>query len=127
MPANTPESGDPVVATLVAALQPYTAAHPAAAVDAYRYSPVSVRIRVTDPDFRGKTRSERHREVWPLLHALDDDEDSLGELTMLLLVTPEERGASPADRDFDHGKVVPFEAALGAALREVRGAGRTTP
>jgi hypothetical protein len=87
------------------AIRVYTDAHASAEGLVYRYSPVSVRVRVIDPDFLGKSRSERHKIVWPLLHLLD--EDTLGDLTMLLLLTPEERETSIADRDFTNGFFVP--------------------
>ncbi len=92
-------TADAVTEAIAGALQTYTDAHGAAEAQVYRYSPVSVRARVIDPDFHGKSRSERHKTVWPLLHALD--EDTLGDLTMLLLLTPEEREASTANRDFE--------------------------
>jgi hypothetical protein len=83
------------------ALRKYASAHPNAQVDVYRYSPVSVRARVIDQDFHGQSRSERHRTVWPLLSSLD--EEILGDLTLLILLTPEERERSIASLDFDNG------------------------
>jgi hypothetical protein len=50
--------------------------------------------------------------VWPLLHALD--EDVLGDLTMLLLLSPEERETSIANRDFEDDG---FAKALEKAIR----------
>jgi stress-induced morphogen len=98
MPVKIRGKADAVTKAIATALQSYTAAHPAAEVEVYRYSPVSVRARIIDSDFRGKSRSERHKTVWPLLHPLD--EDTLGDLTMLLLLTPEER-ESMSSREFD--------------------------
>lgn len=103
---------DPVTERVRDAVRAYTDAHPLAEGLVYRYSPVSVRVRVIDPDFRGKSRSERHRALWPLLSALD--EDALSELTMLLLLTAEERETSIADRDFTNGFFIP---ALNQALK----------
>lgn len=96
---------DPSTERIRDAVRKYTDAHPSAEALVYRYSPVSVRVRVVDTDFQGKSRSERHREVWPLLRTLD--EDTLGDLTMLLLLTPEEQKTSIADRDFTNGFFVP--------------------
>jgi stress-induced morphogen len=96
---------DPLTERIRDAVRSYTDAHPSAEALVYRYSPVSVRVRVVDPGFRGKSRSERHNQIWPLLHPLD--EDTLGDLTMLLLITPEERETSIADRDFTNGFDLP--------------------
>lgn len=90
---------DPIMVSIADTLRRYTDAHPSAEAEVFRYSPVSVRARVIDPDFRGKGRAERHRVIWPLLNTLD--EDSLAELTMVLLLTPEERETSMANRDFE--------------------------
>ena len=90
---------DPIMETLASALRIYTDAHPSAEAEVFRYSPVSVRARIIDPDFRGKSRSERHKILWALLYPLD--EDVLGELTMLLLLTPDERASSAVNRDFE--------------------------
>jgi stress-induced morphogen len=99
MAASIRGTADPVTERIRDALKTYTDAHPAADAVVYRLSPVSVRARVIDPDFGGKSRSERHKTVWPLLYALD--EDTLGDLTMLLLLTPTEAADSPANRDFE--------------------------
>jgi hypothetical protein len=87
-----------VTERVCAAVGQYTDAHPGAEALVSRYSPVSVRVRVIDAGFRGKSRSERHRAVWPLLYQLD--EDTLSEVTLLLLLTPDERATSAADREF---------------------------
>src|SRR5438094_1085453 len=94
MSVNIRGTADPVTEAIAAALGPYVAAHPTAEAEVYRYSPVSVRARIIDPDFRGKSRSERHKTVWPLLDPLN--EDVLGDLTMLRLLAPAERDTSVA-------------------------------
>lgn len=122
MPVNIRGDADAVTRAVATALRVYTDAHPAAEADVYRYSPVSVRARVIDPDFRGKSLSERHRTVWPLLAPLD--EDALGELTMLLLLTPDERGTSIGSTDFDTGH---YAKDYAAALKTVYGNGSAGP
>jgi stress-induced morphogen len=99
MAASIRGAPDPVTERIRDALKTYTDAHSTAEAEVYRYSPVSVRARVVDPAFGGKRRTERHKTVWPLLYALD--EDTLGDLTMLLLITPDERETSTANRDFE--------------------------
>jgi hypothetical protein len=70
-------------------LKPYDDAHPAANIELDRISNVSVRVRIIDPDFRGKGRAEREEEIWPLFDALS--EDAVADISMLLLLTPEKR------------------------------------
>lgn len=89
---------------LNAVLKEYRAAHPAASTEVYRYSPVSLRVRVVDPGFKGMNKPERSRQVWPLLRTLPDD--VLSELSMVVLVSPDEVETSIASRDFD-APVVP--------------------
>jgi stress-induced morphogen len=101
MPVTIHGTTDPVTERVATALRSYADAHGAAEVSVHRDSPVSVRVRVIDPDFRDKSRSERHKTVWPLLYPLD--EDTLAELTMLLLITPEEEDTSLANQDFKKG------------------------
>jgi hypothetical protein len=120
MPVNILGTPDTVTEAIRDALQPYAQSHPAAEVHVYRYSPVSVRARIVDPEFRNKSRSERHKIVWPLLYRLD--EDSLAELTMLVLLPPEERDSSVANKDFDaawsaktYSQAVQSQAANGTA------------
>lgn len=112
---------DPITEAIATAVAAYTSGHPAAEAQVHRYSPVSVRVRVIDPDFRGKSRSERHKTLWALLYPLD--EDVLGELTMLLLLTPEERESSMVNRDFESAA---FAESYAAALRNINGSGGPT-
>lgn len=106
----------PTVEAIAGAVRRYTDAHPAAEATVYRNSNVSVRVRIVDPDFRGKSRSERHKIVWPLLYALDAD--TLGDRTVLLLLTPDEQDGSIANRDFQANH---YAARYGAALKTVGG------
>jgi len=95
-------NNDPVTELFAASLQSYAVNHPSAVVQVYRDSPVAVRVRIVDPDFRGKSRSERHKTVWPILYNLD--QDKLEELGMLLLIAPEEKEGSAVNREFDLGQ-----------------------
>ncbi len=122
MPVDIKGAADAVTEAIAGALQTYTKAHSAAKGVVYRYSPVSVRARIIDTDFHGKSRSERHKIVWPLVYALD--EDTLGELTMLLLITPDELETSLANQDFE---LKPFADAYGDAMKASQGNGSATP
>ena len=116
---------DEVTERVCAAVRQYTDAHPTAEALVSRYSPVSVRVRVIDPEFHGKSRSERHKAVWPLLYQLD--EETLAEVTLLLLLTPNERATSAADRDFTDTFAPAINLSLQEALRRNTGADAVSP
>jgi len=63
-------------------------------------SNVSVRVRIIDQDFRGKGWAAREEEIWPLFDVLS--EDAVADVSMLLLLTPEEKDESLASFEFDH-------------------------
>lgn len=55
-------------------------------VDCYRYNTVSIRARVRDEQFRGKSQSEREAIIEPILEELP--EDVREQLILLLLLPP---------------------------------------
>jgi stress-induced morphogen len=77
----------------------YGGEHAQAEIEAYRFNPSSIRIRITDPDFRGVSRLQRDKIVSPLLEALP--EDIRADITVLLLITPEEKARSLMSLEFD--------------------------
>jgi hypothetical protein len=81
------------------ALKDYEASHPQAEIEAYRQNSVSVRIRVIDPEFDGKSRAEREEQLWKILERLPDE--VAAEISLLLLLTPEESKKSFASFEFD--------------------------
>jgi hypothetical protein len=81
-------------------LKPYDDVHPKANIELDRRNNVSVHIRIIDPEFGGKSLAEREEEVWPLFEVLS--EDAVADVTMLLLITPEEQGESLANFVFEH-------------------------
>ncbi len=66
---------------------------------AYRYNSVSIRVRVIDKGFKGLSRIERENLVMPLLRALE--QITLDDITLLLLLTPEEAETSMMNLEFD--------------------------
>jgi stress-induced morphogen len=80
-------------------LTAYERVHPQAQIEGRRHNPVSIRLRIIDPDFQGLDRVEREPAIWKLLHRLP--EEVLVNLTMLLLLTPEEAETSWASQEFD--------------------------
>jgi len=81
-------------------LAPYQAAHANAQIDVRRRHEVSIHIRVIDPDFRGMRWAEREDHLWPLLHQLSYE--TLVNITILLLLTPEEVATSMANMEFEN-------------------------
>jgi hypothetical protein len=80
---------DPYLRQIIKALEPYDRAHPKALIEAYRHDSVSVRIRIIDADFKGKSWAQREEEVWPAFEQLP--EDVVQEISLLLLFTPRRR------------------------------------
>ncbi len=82
------------------ALSSYSRLHPNAKVDAYRQNSGSIRVRIIDPDFRKLDKAVRHDQIWEVLDPLS--EDILSQITVLLLLTPEEVKTSFANMDFEN-------------------------
>jgi stress-induced morphogen len=82
------------------ALSEYEQAHPDAEIMVYRQNPASVRIRVIDQAFQGVSKADRHENVWCYLQSLSDDE--LSEISLLLLLKPEEVEGSFANDEFEN-------------------------
>ena len=63
MSINFPRGkSDEVIDRIVEALQEYQADHPGRRIDLYRQNAVSVRVRIVDPEFAGRTRSSGARK-----------------------------------------------------------------
>jgi hypothetical protein len=90
---------DEIIDGIMIALGNYLQDHPKARITMYRQNPASVRIRIVDPDFAGKSKAERNEYVWTYLDRFSDD--SSGDISMLLLLTPPEVKKSFANFEFD--------------------------
>jgi hypothetical protein len=91
---------DSVLKQIVKELSAYQAAHPRAEIEVYRQNSVSVRVRIINPEFRKKSRAEREEEVWAVLNRLP--EEAAAEISLLLLLTPDEVKNSLANLEFDN-------------------------
>ena len=80
----------------------YLPNHPQARIGAYRYNSASIRVRIIDPDFEGKSIVTREAEVLPIVRDLPDRLQD--QITMLLLITPEESERSLLSAEFDDPK-----------------------
>ena len=78
----------------------YEAKHPGARIEAYRYNPYSIRIRIVDAGFEGTGLVARLDYVWEYIETLP--EDVQGQMGLCLLMTPEERASSLENLEFDH-------------------------
>lgn len=67
---------------------------------AYRYNSASIRVRLVNPAFQGKSRIEREDLVYPLLRTLP--ENTQDDIMILLLLTPEEVSNTLMSFEFDH-------------------------
>jgi len=65
---------------------------------AYRYNSASIRVRVVDERFAGKSMAEREDMLLPLVHQLPDDIQA--DITLLLLLTPDEAPDSLMNLEF---------------------------
>jgi stress-induced morphogen len=100
MAINIPRGkSDEVIEKFIEALGRYEIEHPLAQIDIYRQNSVSVRVRVIDPNFAGKTKVERSKEVWRYLDTLP--EDTLSDLSTLILLAPEETKMSFSNFEFN--------------------------
>jgi len=70
-------------------------------VEAYRFDLASIRVRIIDEQFKGKSNPERDDMVDPLLRKLPEDIRS--NIVLLLLWTQEEADCSPTNAEFEHG------------------------
>lgn len=91
---------DTQVQQVLEVLTAYERAHLQAQIEGRRHNPVSIRLRIIDPDFQGMDRIEREPAIWKLLRRLP--EEVFVNITMLLLLTPEEAETSFASQEFDH-------------------------
>lgn len=85
---------------IVEALKDYAVDHPTAEIEAYRQNSVSVRIRIVDSTFAGKSRAAREDDLWGFLDRLP--EEVVAEISLLLLLTPDEVEKSFANFEFEN-------------------------
>ena len=100
MSINIPRGqSDATIEGIIESLRVYEADHPNARIDLYRQNPVSIRIRIIDPDLASRNWVERNGYVWKYLDSLD--EDSQSDISSLILLTPDETERSFANFEFE--------------------------
>lgn len=90
---------DAQVQQVLHALDRYKDDHPNARISVHRQNSVSIRIRIVDQDFGELDRADREPAVWSLLKELP--KEVFANLTMLLLLTPDEMEGSLANQEFE--------------------------
>ena len=85
---------------IVDALRVYKKLHPSADIKVQRQNNVSLRIRIIDKDFKGMDLVDRDTALWKILEPLPDS--VVSQITMLLLLTPQETKRSFANVEFDY-------------------------
>ena len=92
---------DKAVRSVKSALDAYEHAHPGADATLYRQNSASIRIRIVDKAFAGLSRGDRHDSVWEFLSEKLDD-DTIQEISVLLLLAPGEQQKSFMNFEFEH-------------------------
>jgi hypothetical protein len=98
---------DRVLKQIGGALEVYAASHPTARIETYRRNDFSVRVRIIDKAFAGTRPLDRFGDVRAVLRPLPEDTKS--QISLLLLLTPEEAKESYGSAEFDHPTMNPPE------------------
>lgn len=69
-------------------------------VEAYRYNIASIRVRIIDERFRGKSKPDREEMVLPIIEDLPEEIQT--DLTILLLLVPKETDQSMMNVEFEN-------------------------
>lgn len=91
---------DEYVKKLKDVLDEYEREHPGAVATLYRQNTASVRIRIVDSLFAKMSLGDRHDMVWDFLTARVD-EDTMQEISVLLLLSQEEQNSSFMNFEFN--------------------------
>lgn len=83
------------------ALDDYEQQHQGASAALYRQNPGSIRVRIIDPRFAKMSRSARHDVTWNFLAERIGD-DCMSELSLLLLLSPNEVDTSLMNAEFEN-------------------------
>lgn len=93
-------TSDETIDQIVSALEKYQADHQKSQIALYRRNQVSIRVRIIDPDFAGHGKAQRSQQVWRYLDPVSEDAQS--DISMMLLLTPEETERSFGNMEFEN-------------------------
>jgi hypothetical protein len=99
--ATTKRKDRDVIRLLDVLKQHYLPLHPKADIQAYRYNSASIRVRVIEPTFAHVGLTERDDEIWNILKS-HLSEDILSQLSLILLIAPNERKTSVMNEEFEN-------------------------
>ena len=99
------KNADPDIQSILNVLGPYKKAHRQAKIDVVRRNNAILRIRIIDQNFKGLNLVQRDNLLWTFLDNLP--EDVFAQITMLLLLTPEEAQKSWVNLEFDELPALP--------------------
>jgi hypothetical protein len=91
---------DPIMDSIQTALKAYEEDHPEAEIAIYRHNSASVRLRIIDPGFANLSRARRSERAWEYLRRIPEYDQ--GELSVVLLLAPDEVAESFGNLDFEH-------------------------
>ena len=81
-------------------LDEYEQRYSGAIANLYRQNPASIRIRIVDKQFVDWSKGKRHDHAWKFI-ADRLSEDDIQEISVLLLLTPDEQQSSLMNFEFD--------------------------
>jgi stress-induced morphogen len=91
---------DETVERVRSMLDEYERLNPGSVATLYRQNSASIRIKIIDGRFAGWSKGKRHDEVWKFIaDKLSDDE--IQEISMLLLLAPDELRTSFMNAEFE--------------------------
>lgn len=82
------QQADDAVDQVAAALSEFEASHEDAECMVYRYNPASIRVKIVDAVFHGRSKGERHDYAMRFLRKVPDD--ALAQISILLCLEPGE-------------------------------------
>ena len=100
MSINIPRGqSDAIIENIIESLQAYEADHPNAQDRSLSTEPGIRCVRIIDPDLACLDWVEAHKYAWKYLDSLDDE--SLSDISSLILLTPDETERSFANFEFE--------------------------
>jgi stress-induced morphogen len=91
---------DDLVNKIKGVLEEYEKEHPTSQATLYRQNSGSIRIRIVDERFAGRSRGDRHDDAWNFISSRLSDDD-IQEISILLLLTVTEQRSSIMNAEFD--------------------------
>jgi hypothetical protein len=90
---------DEILEEIRKSLMAYQQDHPRARIDLYRQSSASIRVRIIDPDLTDMSKRDRNDLAWRYLASVS--EETQGDISMIIMVTPTELERSMANLEFE--------------------------